>query len=212
MTKNKMPRFSAHQKNIDNMRLLVSDPDFQKEIEEIRKNPILTSTGISADATYDEIREFRDTVTKICRSFRVPKNYDRYIEEYIHEEEVRAPVNNFEVCPSPDAIDPKEARYITINVYAKLTHPELKDLKKEVELLGNHLLSFQSIKDIGKKIRSEEVIATKDTHNAKAGKEDRLTVKEMKNKKEAKRISEDHRELEKHRSKRFGKSKEKSSE
>lgn len=204
MTKNKMPRLSAHKKNINNICLLVSNPDFQKEIAEIKKNPILTSTGISADATYDEIREFRNTVTKICSSWHVPKNYDRYIEEYIRVGEVRAPVNNFEVCPAPDAIDPKEARYITINVYAKLTNPELEDLKKEVELLGKHLLSFQLIKDIGKKIRSEEVIVTRDTHNAKAGKEDQLTVKEMKNKKEAKRISEHHRELKKHRLKRFG--------
>lgn len=204
MTKNKMPRFSAHKKNINNIRLLISHPDFQKEIAAIRGAPIFTSTGISADATYDEIREFRNTVTKICSSWHVPKNYDRYIEEYIRVGEVRAPVNNFEVCPAPDVIDPKEARYITINVYAKLTNPELEDLKKEVELLGKHLLSFQLIKDIGEKIRSEEVIVTKDTHNAKAGKEDQLTVKEMKNKKEAKRISEHHRELKKHRLKRFG--------
>lgn len=205
-------KFSAHKKNIDNMRLLVSDPDFQKEIAEIRKNPILTSTGISTTASYDEIQEFRNAVTKICKSFGVPKNYDRYIEEYIHEEEIHAPLNNFDVCPSPDALDPREARYITINVYAKLTNPELEDLKKEVELLGNKLISFQPIKDIGKKIRSEQVIATKNAHNATADKGDRLTVKEMKNKKTAKRISEDHRELEKHRVKRFGKKRAKVSE
>lgn len=207
----KIPRFSAQQKNQDNMLLLVSGQDFKKEVEAIRKK-FKISAKTPRELGYSDIFPFKKALSELCRSYRLPKNYDHYVERHILFGETNAPLNNFDICPSPDSLIPGEARYISINVYAMPTDTELEDLKKEIKIMGKMLPSFRPIKDVEKKIESEKIIAGKVAHNEMSCKEDRMTLKEMRGAERAKQDSENHRELKKHRSKRFGKQRAKFSE
>lgn len=202
MDTRKIPR-SAHPKNQDIMLLLVSGHDFKKEVEAIRKK-FKISIKTPKELGYNDIFPFKKALSELCRSYRLPKNYDHYVERHILFGEVHTPLNNFDICPSPDSLIPVEARYISINVYAMLTDTELEDLKKEVKIMGKMLPSFRPIKDVEKKIESEKIIAEKVAHNEISCKEDRMTLKEMRGAKRAKQDSENHRELEKHRLKQFG--------
>lgn len=204
MNTHKMPRFSAHQKNKNNLLLIVSGPIFKKEVEAIREKFSISKKEGSEKWGYEKLLPFKESLLKLCRSFKLPKNYDHYVERHILFGEVNAPLNNFDICPSPDSLIPDEARYISINVYAKLTDIELEDLKKEVKTMGKMLPSLRPIKNIEEKIESEKLFVDRDDFNAKPDREYVLTIAEMSDEGQVKQVYEHKRELKELREK-FGK-------
>ncbi|MFH1866975.1 MAG: hypothetical protein ABIJ81_02740, partial [Patescibacteria group bacterium] len=190
-------RFSAYQKNLDLMKLLVSYKPFEKDVLEARERLGVPPSGfgtknskavqqwtndlviksdkvINSSGFNEQLKMIHQKLEKgeigyrmadkqssfmhlkvpinyfshislfLTKKYNVPENFSDYIRWYILYGIVNAPVNNF-VCGSwPASTLPKDVRYLPIKIYSHLTLEELKDLKKEIELMGRHLPRFQA--------------------------------------------------------------------
>ncbi len=182
---------SARQKNLDHMKLLISDPDFHAEVLKIRKK--YPKDYNKATACY------ASEVTQLCRVKKLPRNFDYYVHQYIAYDIIRAPMTNYNIIPSQDTSFEAD-----VKIYTNLTEPEFKDLQMEVSSIKT-LSSFQPLKNIDRRIEDEKVYAEVKKQNENPDKEYIQTVAEFKGKHRAKKIYENARELKELRKNRFGK-------
>lgn len=198
MTKHTYPRFSTREKNKNFMRLLISDPQFQKEVVTIRKLPSPYSKGVKDE----DVLPFVKAVSNLCDSFNIPMNCRSNIQEYILTGEMSFPLNNFAVTPSwPDfkSVDSK--------TYTKLSQKEQVAFLKEIKRLGKKLPAISTIRNLEEMFESEKLYKECEEYNKSDNKEYNLTLKERLSggKTKVKKVYEDKRMLADHRKKQFGK-------
>jgi len=199
MTEHKYPRFSAREKNKNFMRLIISDPRFQKEVEIIRKMPSPYSKG----AKDKDVLLFVKATSNLYDSFNIPMNCRSNIQEYILTGEVSFPLNNFAVSPSwPDF------QSVSSKTYTKLSQKEQVAFLKEIKRFGNNLPTISIIRNLEEMLESEKIYKECEEYNKSDDNEYNLTIKELllaRNKTEVKKVYEDKRMLANHRKKQFGK-------
>lgn len=115
-------KFIARKKNYDHILLLVSGPDFKRDVMILRHNLAIPPQGFKTDTDYDTwmvriacdytktfkeglwsssaFMRFINAPRLLSEHHHLPENYHRYIKEYILYNTVRAPLNNFEITPS----------------------------------------------------------------------------------------------------------------
>lgn len=199
MTEHKYPRFSAREKNKNFMRLLISDPQFQKEVVVIRKMPSPYSKGVKDE----DVMSFVKAVSNLCDSFNIPMNCHSNIQEYILTGEVSFPLNNFAVSPSwPDF------KSVNSKTYTRLSQKEQVAFLKEIKRFGNNLPTISIIRNLEEMFESEKLYKECEEYNKSEDSEYNLTIKELllaRNKTKVKKVYEDKRMLDDHRKKQFGK-------
>lgn len=154
------------------------------------------------------INYLTNTVNFIVNKFNLPLNYRNSIRRYILLNKLEAPYNNFVIGPYTDIKKMSEVRFVPITIYARLTKEEIKDLKKEIELVGSQLPEFKPLKNIDKKLEIEEWLKKENRFREASDEEYYLTAEEIADElfgtiKKAKYIYEARRELKELRKKRF---------
>jgi hypothetical protein len=187
---------SARGKNLDNIRLFLTYKKVRTEISNIRKEFKVTPDGMF---DFNRMPEYAMRVTELCRYHRLPDNFDKYVSKYILCGKISAPMTNFNLIPK---LDNNEG--VDIRIFTKLTIDECKDLAKELEIVTG-LTSYQPLKNITKKLQSEDLYTEVKRQNQNPDKEYTQTIKEMSGRRRAKIAYENMRELRELREKRFGK-------
>ena len=187
---------SARDKNLDNIRLFLTYKKVRTEISNIRKEFKVTQDGMF---DFNRMPEYAIRVTKLCRSHRLPDNFDTHVSKYILYGKISAPMTNFNLIPK---LDKNEG--VDIRIFTKLTIDEYKDLAKELEVVTG-LTFYQPLKNITKKLESEDLYTEVKQQNQNPDKEYTQTVKEMFGRRRAKIAYEHARELRELRENRFGK-------
>lgn len=197
--------FPAHRKNMDHMNLLVSTPLFQEEVAKIRTKHQSSLEDIGDKVAHDVIPQFADDVTKLCEMFRLTKNFDQYVERYILDGSVSAPLTNYKVGIGRKEAGFENQRYLTVEIYSILTDAELSQFKDELKNFKAKLPAFQPIKDLKRKLESEGLLDECKKLNANPKKEYKFTIKSMRGSEwRAKEAYEHRRELKDLRKTRFG--------
>jgi len=194
---------------------ILESKNFQEQLKEISDK--LKSEEINRDIANKRsrllfqkipINYLTDRVDFIIDKFYLPLNYKNSVRQYILLNKLNAPYNNFSVGPYIDVKKISEARFVPITIYARLTKEEIKDLKKEIDLVGKNLSEFKPLQNIDKKLEIEDWLKKENRQRSSYDEEYTLTVKEMAedkfgSTKKAKKIYEAKRALQNLRKKRF---------
>jgi len=207
--KSKLLSSSSYRRNLDQMKLLISDAEFQgivrgareyinipadiglkgedanqqwvdymdKKSDEIMnsqrfidqelkiKNKIrdigLKMTRKQMNLFYDQIpwNYLWNRVDFIIEKFRLPIHYKDYIQDYITFGKIDAPSHNYEGGLYPAGVSSKEARYIPLKVYTRLTQDELDELSRYIKYKGKDLPQYQLLNNIERDLKIEEWLA-----------------------------------------------------
>ena len=218
----KFPLFSAKKKNKDYMLLLVTDPSFRKEVAKLREEFNIPLRGFKEYSTEAaewgqterimRAKEFAKEMRRIVSDYSLPDNFGRFVEKHILYGTADAPLRNFAVIPFSRETDPSESRHVKVEIYARLTKEEIKELREEVDRIGGDLPDFRELKDLEKRLeREKEALEVQDLNANRLNEGDsRMTYGEALGdkygkRKEGEKAREDLRGLEDHRVKRFGK-------
>ncbi|MDP2586304.1 MAG: hypothetical protein Q8P32_00825 [Candidatus Komeilibacteria bacterium] len=125
------------------------------------------------------INYLTNMVKFIVDKFYLPLNYQDSIRRYILLNKIEAPYNNFIVGPYINIKKMSDVRFVPITIYAKLTREEIKDLQKEIDLVGENLPVFNPLKDIDKKLAFEEWLKEENRQRSSYDEEYVLTVAEI---------------------------------
>ena len=177
-------------RNLDMMKLLISDQKFQAEVLSARK----------ALKVYDLDRTDKNAVTKwakwlesqiedgnnyyheiglrLAKQFGTPVHFDTHIRDYIIFGKIDAPQHNYQGGYYQPGERPSEAGYIPINIYTKLTQNEWDELKHYIDFFGQRLPKFGRIQKIDKYTKMEELLAN-ERQDLLTGKKYKPTYKEL---------------------------------
>jgi hypothetical protein len=256
---------STYEKNLASMKLLVSYPAFQDEVETIRKklgireggfdakdgealkkwyednirktDEILASSDFSqqVNAIFDkrdrkEINHrtarmqsellhrlklptnyYVDAVKFLTQKYHMPKNYEEHIRKYILTNTISAPTKNFSIVIHEPKAPLSKMRYVPLEIYARLTDEDLKEIKQCVdEWIGERLPKFQTLKNIDRTLTIEQWQTNRERYDAVEDTRYKRTPDEISqellgDKKQKKKLYEIPRQLRSLRERRFGK-------
>ena len=179
----------SYAKNLDNLKLLFSDPDIEKMIENAREMLKIPQNGFFAvENSADEMEHWwaemyrRSNETKnsepsvnyltkmvatIVKDWSLPLNYADSIQTYIVSGEIIAPPFPFSFTSTPDA-QPEEdpAKILSVNFYTDVTDEDLRSLKWIGNFFKRQLPpSPEPIKDIEAKLLIEKMRKDKKVYN-----------------------------------------------
>ncbi|MFA5871589.1 MAG: hypothetical protein WC858_02595 [Parcubacteria group bacterium] len=152
-----------------------------------------------------------NSVNFLIEKFHVPLNYEQTIRRYIlFNKIVFVPAQNFVVGGFDGSFRIKDARFLPIRIYAKLTDEDIEEIKDTIERFGKNLPNFQPLKDIDKRLTIEEWVRSRGKIDPLTGNEYQMTVEEIAeniygNKKQKNKVRDNQRKLDEIRKKRFGK-------
>ncbi len=157
----------------------------------------------------------------IAARFNAPEHFGWFIQQYILNGSINAPMSSFQGGAWPPGARSKDMRYVPVNVYAQLTDEDFEELKRYLTYWGKRRLAkFNPIKDIDNKLTIEQWVMGDRDHwdhaeNNERGAYYHTTLDELaktaieqkliKGKPDGKRIAEAARLLQELRDKRFGK-------
>jgi hypothetical protein len=200
--------FNARKKNKDAMTLVITDQDFQNDIELIRKKFEVTKEG---EFNVNKAYEFAKDVGIVLIKYGLPKNFNYNIGQYILRGTVAYPVTNFGVIPLAVSSEGRIYKSLKTEVFAELNNKEEKEMIQEMNGMNKlitRLPKYGEIKDIEEKLESEQCVKDCNEYNSNPYKEYQLTVQERletKNKSRIKQVHEYARSIKEQREKRFRK-------
>lgn len=154
---------------------------------------------------------FTDSVNFLIEKFHIPRNYEHTIRRYVLFNEIMfVPAQNYAVSNYLFNRKNKSSKPVTINIYAKLTNEELKQLKKSLEIFGQNLPEFQPLKNIDRRLDIEQQLENRNYFDEVEHAECRYTLSDIAldffgNTNKKKKLYDTKIDLEKERKKRFGK-------
>lgn len=154
---------------------------------------------------------FTDSVNFLIEKFHIPYNYEQTIRRYVIFNEIMfVPAQNYAVSNYLFNKKNKSSKPVTINIYAKLTNEEIKQLKKSIERFGENLPEFQPLKNIDKRLELEEMIENRHYFNEVEQAEGEYKTSDIAsdffgNENKKKKVYDTKRDLRREREKRFGK-------
>ena len=197
---------------------IMDSTDFQRQLRSIRTNFVKKKISRpEAEKMSEELHlllpsnYLTHSVKELTKEFNVPENYQMAIRGYIIRNAISfMPANNFTIGPWDPKDNKRQARYVPLRIYAKLTDEDLREIKEEVNrCFGKNLPSFKNIRSLERNINIEAIDTNGelDAVTYKHEKVDRSTIAERflgsrKKKAEIKKIKE---ALNKTRKNRFGK-------
>lgn len=194
--KAKKKSFSAvsHKRNLDNLKLLLSDPAIGKIVQEARSSIGLPLNGLPE--TSEAIVSWRnetssrhmevetcltETAEKIIDQCDLPANYADSIKSYIIANIVHAPPLVFSEGPyHAGNIEKGPRKSVTITFYSKLTDDDLKDLKRYVNnVAGTFLPETRAFDEVDKKLMIEKFLSNREREDSSTGEKYQMLTSEI---------------------------------
>jgi hypothetical protein len=145
---------------------IMNSPEFlnqeQKIIEKIKNGEISQEIGNKQmHLFYSKVmcNYFTNSINFIIEKYHIPYNYEQTLRHYIVLNEILfAPAQNYAITKYLFNNKIKQSEPLTINMYAKLTNEEIKQLKKSIARFGKNLPKFQPLKNINERLKLEKIM------------------------------------------------------
>jgi len=160
----------VYKENLFIMKLLVTQPEFLEDIQEIRKKLKIPANGFvnkkaknkwlgknlsnlspNQKALLNENSTFYNAESLI-KKYQLRYNFLHYIEHYIFYSETDAPKFNFDVSLGPDRKGLRSDKWVSIKAYAPLTKEEIRQATKRLRKLQLEFLPPKVTLDLRPKI------------------------------------------------------------
>lgn len=198
--------------------LMMNSPEFlnqeQQIIEKVKCGEISQRMGNKQMNLFHKkvlCNYFSDSINFLIEKFHIPYNYEQTIRCYILFDEIMfVPAQNYAVCNYQFNRKNKSSKPVIINIYAKLTNEEIKQLKKSTERFGKNLPEFQPLKEIDKRLDVEQRLGSRNYFDGVENVVNKVKTSEIAldffgNENKKKKLYDTKKDLKKERQKRFGK-------
>lgn len=134
--------------------------EFKKEIEKLHEK--IEEENLSGKEVKRKSRKihakipinfFTYRVEFLIDKYNLPLNFRDTIRNYIIDNSLRIPVQNFSKGSYQAGEKPSDSEYLPIKIYTKLTEKEFKDLKEFIKRKSKHLPKYQKLKNIDRDLK-----------------------------------------------------------
>lgn len=143
-------------------KILSSKNFIKKEIKfkkQIREQGIsYTESKKKLARLYDQIpiNYLKNRIDFIIDKFNLPLNYNSFLRSYIITNDIKlVPAQNFAIGEYPPYVKIKEAKFVPVKIFSRLTNDEAELLKEEIARFSKQLPKYNTLKNIDRDLEIE---------------------------------------------------------
>ncbi len=143
---------------------ILLDKDFrEKEIklkeDNYEQKISYTESKSRVNQLYDQVPIFylKNRIDFIIDKFNLPLNYEGFLRSYIILNKIsNVPGQNFTIGEYPPFVKLREAKFIPVKIFSRLTNDEIESLKEEVTKFSKQLPKYSPLKNIDRDLEIED--------------------------------------------------------